>query len=183
MLISASAFAQSLFVDKGSHAYGISFSYIYARKNAVAASIGASNNGIIDLGASVIYTRLQRSPVVISPYLGFLPIKQNRYFPPVSLGISAAFETPTGDFENIFDFGLLLSSCFGSPAFSVHPIIEGQYSRELVHDGLEVKAIGFSLALSPRVSDKIKLVVTPSKVIPDEGHTTYSIGLGIIIFK
>lgn len=206
--ISTITFAQSSYLEKGQNGFGISGGFSTNENlSGFSGEVGYSFSGIFDLGVSLSRFGFDQqllgtdlSATVISPFVSFLPIKQDDSTP-VSFGITGSYQKQLfsndllsdNDIDMTGDYYSIGASLFTNievsntmkiqPKAGVNYItgktkIEDSIGSETESDNSTVFNLGLSLIFETSPSNSF--VVTPSLGIQEE-VTSFGLSLSFIL--
>jgi hypothetical protein len=206
--ISTITFAQSSYSEKGQNGFGISGGFSTNEYiSGFSGGVGYSFSGVFDVGISLSRFGFDQqllgedlNATVISPFVSFLPIKQDDSTP-VSFGINGSYQKQLysndvlsdNDIDMTGDYFTIGASLFtdieASDAMKIQPIagvnyitgetkIEDSTGSETESDNSTVFNLGLSLIFETSPSNSF--VVTPSLGI-QEDVTTFVLSLSFIL--
>ncbi|MDZ7693611.1 MAG: hypothetical protein U5K69_21245 [Balneolaceae bacterium] len=206
--ISTLTFAQSSFLEKGQNGFGISGGFSTNENiSGFSGGVGYSFSGIFDLGASISRFGFDQqllgedlNATVISPFISFLPIKQDEATP-VSFALNGSYQKQfysndalsNNDIDmsgNFFTIGAsLFTDIDASDAMKIQPRvgvnyitgetkIEDSTGSQTESDNSTVFNLGLSLIFDTSPSNSF--VVTPSLGF-QEDVTTFGLSLSFVL--
>ena len=206
--ISTLTFAQSSFLEKGRNGFGISGGFSTNENiSGFSGEVGYSFSGIFDLGASVSRFGFDQqllgedlNATVISPFISFLPIKQDDATP-VSFALNGSYQKQfysndalsNNDIDMTGDYFTIGASLFtdieASDAMKIQPRagvnyitgetkIEDSTGSQTESDNSTVFNLGLSLIFDTSPSNSF--VVTPSLGF-QEDVTTFGLSLSFVL--
>ena len=206
--ISTLTFAQSSYLEEGQNGFEISGGFTTDENiSGFSGGVGYSFSGIFDIGASISRFGFDQklggedlNATVISPFISFIPIKQDDATP-VSFAINGSYQNQSysndalsnSDIDltgNYFSIGAkLFADIEASEAMKIQPgagvnyitgetKIEDSTGSQTESDNSTVFNLGLSLIFDTSPSNSF--VVTPSLGFEEE-VTTFSLSLGFVL--